>query len=98
MPQLSWNLAQGAGGEATLTIHATPAPSGRQDLDRAVGEPRLPRVALGIGPAEDRRDDRPRRSAGLDWALALFGELEYQIDGIPYHLTTTFLEPGVDKP
>ena len=30
--------------------------------------------------------------------LALFGELEYQIDGIPYHLTTTFLEPGVDKP
>ncbi len=26
------------------------------------------------------------------------GELEYQIDGIPFHLTTTFQEPGVEKP
>ena len=30
--------------------------------------------------------------------LALFGELEYQIDNIPYHLTTTFMEPGVTIP
>ena len=26
------------------------------------------------------------------------GELEYQIDGIPFHLTTTFQEPGIEKP
>jgi PhoPQ-activated pathogenicity-related protein len=32
----------------------------------------------------------PKVSSGH---LAVFGELEYQIDGIPYHLTTTFLEP-----
>jgi PhoPQ-activated pathogenicity-related protein len=30
--------------------------------------------------------------------VALFGELEYKIDGIPYHLTTSFLEPGVAMP
>jgi hypothetical protein len=34
------------------------------------------------------------RTAG-DGRLALFGELEYQVDGIPYHLTTTFFEPGI---
>ena len=33
-----------------------------------------------------------------DGHLALFGELEYQIDGIPYHLTTTFFEPGIVPP
>ena len=30
--------------------------------------------------------------------LALFGELEYEIDGIPYHLTTTFMEPAAPPP
>ena len=30
--------------------------------------------------------------------LALFGELEFEVDGIPYHLTTTFFEPGVPRP
>ena len=27
---------------------------------------------------------------------ALFADLEYEIDGIPYHLTTTFFEPGAN--
>ena len=26
MPVMTWNLARGAGGESTLTIHASPAP------------------------------------------------------------------------
>jgi PhoPQ-activated pathogenicity-related protein len=30
--------------------------------------------------------------------LALFGELEYSIDRVRYHLTTSFLEPVVDTP
>jgi hypothetical protein len=30
--------------------------------------------------------------------LAVFGEVEYKIDEIPYHLTTTFLEPATISP
>ena len=26
---------------------------------------------------------------------AAFADLEYEIDGVPYHLTTTFFEPGI---
>ena len=26
---------------------------------------------------------------------AAYADLEYQIDGISYHLTTTFVEPGI---
>jgi PhoPQ-activated pathogenicity-related protein len=33
-----------------------------------------------------------------DGRMALFGEVEYEVDGIPYHLTTTFFEPGVAPP
>ena len=29
--------------------------------------------------------------------LALYGEVEYQLNGIPFHLTTTFFEPGLGK-
>jgi hypothetical protein len=32
-----------------------------------------------------------------DGRLVLFGELEYEVDGIPYHLTTTFFEPGAPR-
>ena len=57
----TWPRARG--GEATLTIHAESGPECRQDLDGPVRDPRLPRVALGIGAAEARRDDRPRTSS-----------------------------------
>jgi PhoPQ-activated pathogenicity-related protein len=98
MPQLSWNLAQGAGGEATLTIHATPAPVAARiwtarSESRDFRESQWESAPLKIGETI-ARVVQPVSTGHL----ALFGELEYQIDGIPYHLTTTFLEPGVDKP
>ena len=42
MPQLTWGLAKGAGGESTLTIRAEPGPTSSQDLDGTIAEPRLP--------------------------------------------------------
>ena len=69
---------------------------------------------LGRTPRSEYRDFRESRweSAPLKAAetitryvpkvtsghLAMFGELEYKIDGVPYHLTTTFMEPAQDKP
>ncbi len=195
MPKLTWDLARGAGGESTLTIHANPAPvsariwmariqydlrliptvnevseipttgkdliivaavdnvlhfrmfdgDGKIAVDtdekklprqsRQIGEFRKKLVSLGsareltesergqittavtaiVGrsPRTEYRDFREARweSAPLkpgetitryvpkfsSGHLALFGELEYKIDGVPYHLTTTFLEPAQDK-
>ena len=52
------------GASSTLTIHANPAPQCRPDLDGPLRDPRLPRVAVGIGAAESRRDDHLRRPTG----------------------------------
>ncbi len=95
---LTWNLARGAGGESTLTIHASPAPVAARiwtarSESRDFRESRWESAPLK--PAEKITRYVPKTPSGN---LALFGELEYKIDGIPYHLTTSFLEPAVDMP
>ena len=104
LPRLSWDFADGAGarGESTstsmLTIHAEPAPRSAR-LWTARSETRDFReshwdstpLQPGATIAGSVRSDRGGH-------LALFGEVEYQVDGIPYHLTTTFFEPGIEKP
>lgn len=98
MPKLTWNLARGAGGESMLTIHANPAPvaariwTARSDT-RDFRESHWDSAPLT--PGEKITRYIPKSASGN---LALFGELEYKIDGIPYHLTTSFLEPGVAMP
>ena len=94
MPRLTWDLARGAGGESSLTIHASPAPlSARiwtaKSESRDFRESRWESAPLKTGEKITRYV--PKVASGH---LALFGELEYKIDGIPYHLTTTFMEPG----
>jgi PhoPQ-activated pathogenicity-related protein len=98
MPKLTWALARGAGGESTLTIHASPAPRSariwfaRSD-SRDFRESRWESAPLSAGETITRY--MPAVASGH---LVYFGDLEYQIDGIPYHLTTSFQEPGVPPP
>jgi PhoPQ-activated pathogenicity-related protein len=98
LPRLSWEFDPGERGEATLTIRAEPAPraarlwtarSATRDFRESPWESR----PLKAGPTIAERIPPP---AGAH--LALYGELEYEVDGIPYHLTTTFFEPGVTPP
>ena len=64
LPRLTWELTRIATGDSDLTIHASPAPLAARLWYRAVGKPGFSRVALGIGDAQDRRDDhRSRRGA-----------------------------------
>jgi PhoPQ-activated pathogenicity-related protein len=98
LPRLTWDLARGAGGEATLTIRSTPAPVAARiwtarSESRDFRESQWESAPLKVGETIIRVV-QPVPTGHL----ALFGELEYQIDGIPYHLTTSFLEPGLDKP
>jgi PhoPQ-activated pathogenicity-related protein len=94
LPRLSWELARGKGGESTLTIHASPAPlsariwiatSPTRDFRESRWEP------LPLAPGETMTH-RVLAPAGAN--VLYFGELEYQWDGVPYHLTTAFQEPG----
>jgi PhoPQ-activated pathogenicity-related protein len=98
LPRISWEFAGRAQDQATLTIHAQPAPrsarlwtarSETRDFRESRWEPTP--MAPGTTITGNVRTSR-------DGHLALFGELEYEVDGIPYHLTTTFFEPGITPP
>jgi PhoPQ-activated pathogenicity-related protein len=94
LPRLSWDLARGAGAQSTLTIHASPAPqaariwtaaSATRDFRDSRWEP------SPLVPGETMtRQVLPPASGNI----AYFGELEYELDGVPYHLTTTLQEPS----
>jgi PhoPQ-activated pathogenicity-related protein len=98
LPRLTWDFAAGARGESTLTIHADPAPAAARlwtarSATRDFRESRWESLPLKPGTTITASVPAPGRGH-----LAAFGEVEYQVDGIPYHLTTTFQEPGVEKP
>jgi PhoPQ-activated pathogenicity-related protein len=97
LPRLIWDLAAGAPGDATLTIHAAPPPQAARlwtahSASRDFRESQWESTPLKPGETITASVRTIR-----DGHLALFGEVEYQIDGIPYHLTSTFFEPGVEK-
>jgi PhoPQ-activated pathogenicity-related protein len=98
LPQLSWDLTRGTGNGSVLTIRSEPAPqaarlwTARSDT-RDFRESRWESTALTPGKAIT--GTVPASTSGH---LASFGELEYQLDGMPFHLTTTFLEVGLDEP
>jgi PhoPQ-activated pathogenicity-related protein len=95
LPRFSWDFDTGERGEATLTIRAEPAPRATRlwtarSATRDFRESHWEAKPLKVGPAIAERIQTP-----TDGRMALFGELEYEVDGIPYHLTTTFFEPGL---
>ncbi len=98
MPKLNWSRSDGVEGESDLTIHADPPPLAARvwsatSATRDFRESRWESSALQPGQTMTYHVRRP---TGKN--LAFFGELEYQIDGIPYHMTTTFQQPGAPPP
>ena len=72
-----------------------PGAAGGADLDGPLRQPRLPRVEVGVGsPLKPGETISYHGQAPSSGRLALFGEVEYQVNGIPFHLTTTFLRAG----
>ncbi len=95
LPVLSWSTAPDGPGSVRLTIHADPAPHSA-------------RLWTTTSPTRDFRESKwtssplppsttiiaPLRKPSAD-NLAAFADLEYDIDSRPYHLTTSFFEPGI---
>jgi PhoPQ-activated pathogenicity-related protein len=97
LPKLTWELTGADPSHATLTIHASPAPKAARlwtakSATRDFRESRWESSNLEIGETI-KAEVRP-----TDGHMALYGELQYEVDGIPYHLTTSFFEPGQQKP
>jgi PhoPQ-activated pathogenicity-related protein len=97
LPQITWSFADGGKGDSTLTIHAAPPPQSARlwtarSQSRDFRESHWDSSSLEAAASMNGRIASP--SSGR---LAAFGELEYQIDGIPYHLTTSFFEPSLDR-
>jgi PhoPQ-activated pathogenicity-related protein len=98
MPEITWDFAKRAGGESTLTLHARPAPLAARiwkahSQTRDFRESRWESAPLVAGETIIYNAE-PVRSGHV----ALLGEVEYQTSGITFHLTTSFFEPGLEKP
>jgi PhoPQ-activated pathogenicity-related protein len=95
MPRLSWTMSDSSSGLATLTVQADQEPRSAR-LWTATAPTRDFREAKWTSaPVEIGRTLKAELRQPASGKLAAFAELEYEIDGIPYHLTTTFVEPGV---
>ena len=97
MPHLTWDFAEGAAGDFHVTIRSNPAPQAARiwtarSQNRDFRESKWSDSPLKPGETINFHGQAP--STGR---LALFGEVEYQLNGIPFHLTTTFFEPRLDK-
>jgi PhoPQ-activated pathogenicity-related protein len=98
MPELTWAFAKSTGGAWSLTIHAHPAPQAARiwsarSHSRDYRESRWDSAPLK--PGETMSYVAQPVQGGH---VALMGEVEYQVNGIPFHLTTSFCEPGVERP
>jgi PhoPQ-activated pathogenicity-related protein len=88
MPNLSWKH-ESVNGKLRLTIAATPAPRGARlwiaqtstaDFRTAIWTPQAVTLSNGTVVGEVTPPDRGE--------LAFFGELDYQVDGLQYQLST----------
>ena len=97
MPQLTWDFAQQAAGDFHFTIRSSPAPQSAR-IWTARSQNRDFRESKWEGsPLKPGETMAYHGQAVTSGHLALFGEVEYEINGMPFHLTTTFYEPGLEK-
>jgi PhoPQ-activated pathogenicity-related protein len=95
LPVLSWETGATPSGDISLTIHADPAPRSARLWTATAADRDFREAKWTASPLESGTiitAPLPKPSSGH---AAAFADLEYQIDGIAYHLTTTFFEPGV---
>ena len=94
LPRIGWKLDAAADGRYKLKINADPAPKSArlwtaEAANRDFRESKWDSSALEPGSVVTA-DVAPAEKGHK----AVFASLEYEMDGIPYRLTTSFFEPG----
>jgi PhoPQ-activated pathogenicity-related protein len=97
MPEVSWKFARTGEGPLRLTIEATPRPKAAQLWTARSGsndfrESRWESSAMTAGPSMTAEVARPAKGN-----IATFADLEYEVDGMTYHLSTQ-IGQIVEKP
>lgn len=98
MPQLKWSSSGSKGAdELTLSVQAEPAPksarlwvatTGSRDFRESTWKP----SPLTAGSTISATAKKPAGAQNL----AAFIDLEYEVDGLPYHLTTSFFKTPME--
>jgi PhoPQ-activated pathogenicity-related protein len=94
MPEVSWKFARPEGGPLRLTVDASPKPRSAQiwtarSESRDFRESRWESSMLEAGPTMTAEVARPARGN-----VATFADLEYEVEGVPYHLSTQIGQVG----
>jgi len=95
MPALSWSMKSPASGDSTLTVHADSVPLAARLWTASSGNRDFRDSKWTSSPLQAGTTITASIARPASGHLAAFAELEYPIDGIPYHLSTTFFEPGL---
>jgi PhoPQ-activated pathogenicity-related protein len=95
LPVLSWETGATPSGDIGLTIHADPAPRSARLWTATAADRDFREAKWAASPLEAGTIITAPLAKPSSGHAAAFADLEYQIDGIAYHLTTTFFEPGV---
>jgi len=95
MPALSWSMKSPASGDFTLTVHADSVPLAARLWTASSGNRDFRDSKWTSSPLQAGTTITASIARPASGYLAAFAELEYLIDGIPYHLSTTFFEPGL---
>jgi len=95
MPSLSWKHETTSQGDFKLSVTASPAPKtarlwvARSETNDFRDSPWTSAPMLQSGQIMTAEVAKPAQGN-----VALFGDLEYEIDGIPYHLSTKVRQSG----
>jgi PhoPQ-activated pathogenicity-related protein len=98
MPELSWKHGNGPDGALTLTVTSTPAPksaklwaarSDTRDFRESTWEPTAMTLNGSVVKGEIARPEKGY--------IAIVGDLEYEIDGVNYHLSTQVRQTGAKE-
>jgi PhoPQ-activated pathogenicity-related protein len=95
-PKLDWKLEPASKGQYTLKINADPAPKSArlwtaESKNRDFRDSEWTKTPLEPGAIVSALVTAPE-SGGK----AIYADLEYELDGLTYHLTTTTFEPGLE--
>ncbi|HTU92544.1 MAG TPA: PhoPQ-activated protein PqaA family protein, partial [Gemmataceae bacterium] len=92
MPKLTWKHDD-AGGKARLTLHSTPPPKGGR-LWLAEAPTRDFRKAKWVSRPLDDKAGGAVLAPPAKGFIAFYAELDYALDDLPYHLSTTLRVMG----
>ena len=95
MPEVSWKFAKPGDGPLRLTVDASPKPKSAQfwtakSDSNDFRQSRWESASMEAGTT--MKTEVPRPSKGN---VALFADLEYEVEGVPYHLSTQIGQLGV---